>query len=103
MSNQNLEIQRHTLAHIMMQALQRLYQAIPAIGPATEDGFYHDFECEHKIIPEDLPKIEGSSARPRLLGQAQSRKNPTASLAPSAEGKRPLRGHRHHASVVLHS
>ena len=53
-----LEIKRHTLAHIMMQALTRLYGAIPGVGPAIEDGFYHDFDCETKISSDDLGKIE---------------------------------------------
>ncbi|MCK5460194.1 threonine--tRNA ligase [Candidatus Parcubacteria bacterium] len=56
--NQQLEILRHSLSHIMMQALERLYNAIPAVGPAIENGFYHDFDCERQITESDLPKIE---------------------------------------------
>ncbi len=54
----NLEIYRHTLAHILMQALENLYDAIPGVGPAIENGFYHDFDCQHKVSEEDFPKIE---------------------------------------------
>ncbi|MCG2694532.1 threonine--tRNA ligase [Candidatus Parcubacteria bacterium] len=65
--NTNLESLRHSLAHIMMQALENLYGAIPAIGPAIEDGFYHDFSVEDgfssggdkiKITDSDLKKIK---------------------------------------------
>lgn len=49
---------RHSLAHILMQALSRLYAAIPGVGPAVEDGFYHDFECERQITENDLSEIE---------------------------------------------
>lgn len=56
--NQQLEILRHSLSHIMMQALERLYNAIPAVGPAIENGFYHDFDCAKQIAEEDMPKIE---------------------------------------------
>ncbi len=55
----SFEAMRHTLAHILMQALRRLYpDATPGVGPAIEDGFYHDFDCGTKISEADLPKIE---------------------------------------------
>ncbi len=56
--NQHLEALRHSLAHIMMQALENLYGAVPGIGPAIEDGFYHDFDCEQKITDKDLKNIK---------------------------------------------
>lgn len=49
---------RHSLAHIMMQALERLYKAKPGVGPAIEGGFYHDFECDEKISDSNLAKVE---------------------------------------------
>lgn len=50
---------RHTSAHIMAQAVKRLYPETKlAIGPAIENGFYYDFDSEHKFTPEDLEKIE---------------------------------------------
>lgn len=53
------EIFRHSAAHVFAHALTNLYpDAKIAIGPAIEDGFHYDFELEHKISPEDLPKIE---------------------------------------------
>lgn len=54
----NLEPLRHSLAHILMQALERLYNAVPAIGPAIENGFYHDFDANYAITTNDLIKIE---------------------------------------------
>lgn len=50
---------RHTVSHIMAQAVKRLYpDAKLAIGPAVDDGFYYDFDVETKFTPEDLAKIE---------------------------------------------
>ncbi|MCK4918318.1 MAG: threonine--tRNA ligase [Candidatus Pacebacteria bacterium] len=55
--NENLEKMRHTLAHILMQALEELHSAIPAIGPVIENGFYHDFDAEVQITDKDLKTI----------------------------------------------
>ncbi|MFA5048200.1 MAG: threonine--tRNA ligase [Patescibacteria group bacterium] len=52
------EIMNHSATHIMMQALSRLYGAIPGVGPAIENGFYHDFEAEHQITEKDLADVE---------------------------------------------
>ncbi len=50
---------RHTAAHIMAQAVKRLYPATKlTIGPAVDDGFYYDFDIEDKFTPDDLVKIE---------------------------------------------
>ena len=56
----SLEVLRHSTAHIMAQAVQRLYpNAKVAIGPSIENGFYYDFDiADHQLKPEDLPKIE---------------------------------------------
>ncbi|MFC1612744.1 threonine--tRNA ligase [Patescibacteria group bacterium] len=56
--NEKLELLRHSLSHILMQALTRLYGAIPGVGPAIENGFYHDIDAEYQITAEDIPKIE---------------------------------------------
>ncbi|MDD2446598.1 MAG: threonine--tRNA ligase [Tissierellia bacterium] len=49
----------HTSAHIMALAVQRLYpDVIFAIGPAIDNGFYYDFDTDHRFVPEDLEKIE---------------------------------------------
>lgn len=50
---------RHSAAHIMAAAVQNLFDDVKFdIGPATEEGFYYDFDMEHRLIPDDLPKIE---------------------------------------------
>ena len=53
------EIFWHTSAHIMALAVQRLFPGVKfAIGPAIENGFYYDFDTDHRFTPEDLEKIE---------------------------------------------
>ena len=55
---------RHSAAHIMAQAVRRLYpEAKLAIGPPIEDGFYYDLELPVKLTEEDLPKIEVEMAK----------------------------------------
>ena len=55
---------RHTASHVMAQAVKRLWpDAQLAIGPAIENGFYYDIDMEHKLVPEDLPKIEAEMSR----------------------------------------
>ncbi|MBH51989.1 MAG: threonine--tRNA ligase [Chloroflexi bacterium] len=50
---------RHSAAHIMADAVLEIYpEAKIAIGPATQDGFYYDFDLNHTFSPEDLDKIE---------------------------------------------
>ncbi|MDX2021800.1 MAG: threonine--tRNA ligase [Deltaproteobacteria bacterium] len=55
-----LEVLRHSAAHLMADAILRLYpKAQLTIGPVIEDGFYYDiFLPEGKISPDDLPRIE---------------------------------------------
>lgn len=53
------EIFWHTSAHIMALAVQNLFPGVKfAIGPAIDNGFYYDFDTEHRFTPEDLEKIE---------------------------------------------
>ncbi len=55
-----LETMRHSAAHIMAEAVLRLFpDAKFGIGPAIEDGFYYDFELPRPLTPDDLPAIEG--------------------------------------------
>ena len=54
-----LERIRHSAAHVMATAIVKLWpDAQFASGPAVENGFYYDVELEHRISPEDFPKIE---------------------------------------------
>lgn len=57
---EELEVLRHSAAHIMAQAIKRLYpEAKFAYGPATEKGFYYDVDLgEVKLTDDDLPTIE---------------------------------------------
>ena len=49
----------HTTAHIMAQAIKRLYSNVQlAIGPAIANGFYYDFDTEYRFSEEDFEKIE---------------------------------------------
>jgi len=55
---------RHTSSHIMAQAVKRLFPDTKlAIGPAIDNGFYYDFDTEHKFVPEDLERIEAEMQR----------------------------------------
>ncbi|MDY5954077.1 MAG: threonine--tRNA ligase [Kiritimatiellia bacterium] len=50
---------RHSAAHLLAAAVQKLYPDVKFdIGPATEDGFYYDFDASHRFAPEDFPTIE---------------------------------------------
>jgi threonyl-tRNA synthetase len=56
-----LEILRHSTAHLMAQAIKRIYGADHVklgVGPVIEGGFYYDIDLDESITPEDLPKIE---------------------------------------------
>ncbi|MCS6998270.1 MAG: threonine--tRNA ligase [Aquificaceae bacterium] len=59
---ESLDIMRHTLSHIMAQALKELYgydKVHLGVGPTTEEGFYYDVEVEgHTLSAEDLGKVE---------------------------------------------
>ena len=57
---EELHVLRHTAAHIMAQAIKRLYpQADFAFGPATQNGFYYDVDLgDTKLTNEDLEAIE---------------------------------------------
>ena len=54
-----LDILRHSTAHLLAQAVQRLFPgAQVTIGPVIDNGFYYDFAYERPFTPEDLPAIE---------------------------------------------
>jgi len=58
-SPQGLAIIRHSTAHIMAEAVKKLFPtAQVTIGPAIENGFYYDFAFERPFTPEDLEAIE---------------------------------------------
>lgn len=54
-----LDVLRHSTAHLLAQAVQRLFPgAQVTIGPVIDNGFYYDFAYERPFTPEDLPAIE---------------------------------------------
>ena len=58
-SEKGIEIIRHSAAHIMAQAVQRLFPNTKVtIGPVVENGFFYDFDPERPFTEEDLAKIE---------------------------------------------
>lgn len=60
-SEEGLQIVRHTTAHVMAQAIKRIYgqEAVNlGIGPVIEDGFYYDIDIEQSLSADDLAAIE---------------------------------------------
>ncbi|RIP34102.1 threonine--tRNA ligase [Staphylococcus gallinarum] len=58
-SDEALEVLRHSTAHLMAQALKRLYGDVCfGVGPVIEGGFYYDFDMEESISSDDFEKIE---------------------------------------------
>ena len=56
---QGLSVIRHSAAHIMAEAVKKLFPAVQVtIGPSIENGFYYDFAYERPFTPEDLEAIE---------------------------------------------
>lgn len=58
-SDEALEVLRHSTAHLMAQALKRIYGDVKfGVGPVIEDGFYYDFDMGEKVSSDDFEKIE---------------------------------------------
>jgi len=58
-SPEGLDVIRHSAAHIMAEAVKKLFpQAQVTIGPAIDNGFFYDFDFERPFTPEDLEAIE---------------------------------------------
>jgi len=59
-----LTILRHSTAHVMAEAICKIWpQSRLVYGPPVEDGFYYDIDLDHRLTPEDFPKIEAEMAR----------------------------------------
>jgi threonyl-tRNA synthetase len=89
---------RHSAAHVMAQAVRRLYpQAKLAIGPPIEAGFYYDLDVPVKLTDEDLPKIEAEMAK--IIKENHPFRQ---SFLPKAEARRTLeaQGERFKAEIV---
>lgn len=60
----DLEKLRHSCAHVLAEAVLRIWpEAQFAAGPPVEQGFYYDVDLQHRISPEDFPKIEAEMAK----------------------------------------
>jgi len=58
-SDEALEVLRHSTAHLMAQALKRIYGDVKfGVGPVIEGGFYYDFDMDKKVSSDDFEKIE---------------------------------------------
>ncbi|MEC0092957.1 threonine--tRNA ligase [Paenibacillus macquariensis] len=69
-SPEGIEVMRHSTAHVMAQAVKRLFgnkEVHLGIGPVIEDGFFYDMDLEHGLNPEDLQKIEKEMER--IIGE----------------------------------
>ncbi|MGK4151930.1 threonine--tRNA ligase [Kurthia gibsonii] len=74
-SPEGLSVLRHSTAHLLAQAVKRLYpDACFGVGPVIDYGFYYDIELAHTLIPEDLKKIEREMHRIVKEQQAITRK-----------------------------
>ena len=77
-SPEGLEILRHSTAHLMAQAILRLYPGSHfGVGPAIKDGFYYDVDVAGTITEEDLPKIEAEMRKISGKGEPVTREDMT--------------------------
>lgn len=61
---EGIEVMRHSTAHLMAQAIKRIYKDVQfGVGPVIDEGFYYDMDLEQSLSPEDLPKIEKEMQR----------------------------------------
>ena len=72
MAEDNIEKIRHSLSHIMAQAVLEFYPKTKlGMGPAIENGFYYDFQLSKPLEEKDLEKIEGKMKELILAGGGQ--------------------------------
>ncbi|MEO3943892.1 threonine--tRNA ligase [Gorillibacterium sp. CAU 1737] len=90
----NLEVARHTAAHVLAQAVKRLYgeqEVRLGIGPVIEDGFYYDLELPRTLTPSDLADIDAQMRRIRqeqlpIVRESLNREDALAHFAKKGEG-----------------
>ena len=64
MDQADIQKRRHSAAHLLARAVSNVFEDVQVdIGPATDDGFYYDFDLPHRISTDDFPKIEAEIAR----------------------------------------
>jgi threonyl-tRNA synthetase len=55
--NNDINILRHSAAHLMARAVMRLFPNVQlAFGPTVENGFYYDFHMEHRLTERSTAK-----------------------------------------------
>ncbi len=83
-----LELIRHSAAHIMAEAVQKLYPGVKVtIGPAIDNGFYYDFDYQRPFTPDDLPGIEAEMAKIIAAAQPFARSEVSSGEAKNIFGK----------------
>ena len=83
-----LEIMRHSLAHILAAAVKKMFpDAKLGMGPAIDNGFYYDFELPRSLIPEDLKtitsnmkKLENEPYKQELINDLQNKGETTVTF-----------------------
>src|SRR5437764_70509 len=74
-SPEGLAIVRHSTAHVLAQAVQKLFpDARLGIGPPIDNGFYYDFDVASPFTPEDLERLEAVMAQIIAEGQRFARR-----------------------------
>jgi threonyl-tRNA synthetase len=69
-SASDLDVMRHSAAHVLAQAVQRLYPGSKlGIGPVIDNGFYYDIDIPSKLSEDDLPRIEDTMRQ--IVAQAE--------------------------------
>ncbi len=71
---ESLRIMRHSCAHVMARAVMRLFGGVQlAFGPTIDNGFYYDFDLEHKLTEDDFPAIEAEMRKLVKMDEAFER------------------------------
>ena len=91
-SEDGLGIMRHSCAHVMAEAVQELFPGAQiAFGPATEDGFFYDFELSRSLTPDDFAAIEARMAEIAKSAAAITRREVTRDEAREIFADQPLK------------
>jgi threonyl-tRNA synthetase len=93
MNDRELQALRHSLSHIMAQAVLRLFPGAKlGIGPAIENGFYYDFELPRAIDPEsDFPQIEAEMRKTIEANAPLVRRDVSQAEAQALFGQNPFK------------
>jgi threonyl-tRNA synthetase len=88
-SSAELDVMRHSAAHVLAKAVQRLYPGSKlGIGPIIDNGFYYDIEIPANISEDDLPRIEATMREIIAAGELFKREEWTKQQALEHYSKR---------------